>query len=439
MSRWTLQQVAKLAPDDGSMAAARKLAHPGPWSSTGSTDLLLWGECQGSGKKPYQVSVDLTGSPAYRCSCPSRKIPCKHVLALLLLWGQGGDSVAEVGEAGGFAAEWATGRAERSAARDARAEAASPPDPAAQAKRREARLALMDEGVADFASWLTDVVRTGFASARQQPASWWDQAAARLVDAQLPGLADQVRAEGSEVHRRADWADHLLATCGRWWTLTETWQRRADLDLVTMAELRAAVGWSTTTAEAREQDADAAPASWTVLGAHRSEDGRLQQQRTWLRRADTGEVVQVLDFAAAGAALGTPQLAGTLLETTMVRYPGAAPRRGLFVGDPVAVGSVEHLADGTTIAGAHERLAERVAAVPWSDRVPVTLASVTVVPGSRAVVQDREGHCLPLVAGAPIWAMLALSGSAPADLFGELEAGALRPLSLVAAGQVVAL
>ncbi|MFC6750247.1 SWIM zinc finger family protein [Deinococcus aquaticus] len=44
----------------------------------------LWGECQGSGQTPYLTGVDLSG-PAFRCSCPSRKFPCKHALALLLL------------------------------------------------------------------------------------------------------------------------------------------------------------------------------------------------------------------------------------------------------------------------------------------------------------------------------------------------------------------
>ena len=61
MTRWTPQQVAALAPDASSLAAARRLARPGPWSDTGSTDTLVWGKCQGSGKTPYQVSVDLTG------------------------------------------------------------------------------------------------------------------------------------------------------------------------------------------------------------------------------------------------------------------------------------------------------------------------------------------------------------------------------------------
>lgn len=46
---------------------------------------LILGECQGSGAANYIVSVDFIrpDSPVFRCSCPSRQIPCKHVLGLL--------------------------------------------------------------------------------------------------------------------------------------------------------------------------------------------------------------------------------------------------------------------------------------------------------------------------------------------------------------------
>ena len=70
---------------------------------------MLWGECRGSAAAPYRTVIDLAG-PAYRCSCPSRKFPCKHVLALLLLWADG--SVKDdAGELPDWAAGWLTGRA----------------------------------------------------------------------------------------------------------------------------------------------------------------------------------------------------------------------------------------------------------------------------------------------------------------------------------------
>ncbi len=430
MARWTEERVIGAAPDQSSIAAARKLARPGPWSDTGSNDVLVWGKCQGSGKTPYQVSVDIA-APAYRCSCPSRKFPCKHALALLLLWARG--EAAESGtETADFAEEWAAQRASRSAAREQR-QSDQAADPAAQAKRLAERLTLMDAGIADFARWLTDLVRTGLASARTQPYSWWDGVAARLVDAQLPGLADQVRAMGSDVHARPDWADHLLLRAGRWWALAKAWAMRDQLSPSEFADLRATLGWATASADV--QETEAIPGPWLVLGAHRSDDGRLQQQRTWLRAPD-GSFVVVLDFAAQGQALTVPQLAGAVLDVTMARYPGSAPRRAMFTSPISPRGLAASLGEGCSIAQALDAEAAAVALSPWRDRRPVLLSEVRVCPGDPGWLQDEFGDALPVV-DASLDSLMALTGGHPVDVFCELDEGRVRPLSLVVDGSVV--
>lgn len=52
---------------------------------------LLFGQCAGSGKTPYECSVDFLApeSPVFRCSCPSRQFPCKHALGLLYAYVEG--------------------------------------------------------------------------------------------------------------------------------------------------------------------------------------------------------------------------------------------------------------------------------------------------------------------------------------------------------------
>src|SRR6202046_4980154 len=93
-ARWSADSVLDLAPDESSRRSGAGLGRPAPWRDAGVAGDVLWGLCAGSGKNPYQVVVDLSG-PAYKCSCPSRKFPCKHALALLLLWAQGAALVGE--------------------------------------------------------------------------------------------------------------------------------------------------------------------------------------------------------------------------------------------------------------------------------------------------------------------------------------------------------
>ncbi|MFF9106495.1 SWIM zinc finger family protein, partial [Streptomyces rubrogriseus] len=63
--------------------------------------------------------VDLRG-PAYKCSCPSRKFPCKHALGLLVEWSEG--RVPSADEPADFAAEWLLRREEKAETRGERAE-----------------------------------------------------------------------------------------------------------------------------------------------------------------------------------------------------------------------------------------------------------------------------------------------------------------------------
>src|SRR5882672_11444681 len=74
--------VQALSPDSASAAAGKKLARATQWKSVGHSERALFGECQGSALYQTQVAlVDL----AAKCSCPSRKFPCKHALGLLFL------------------------------------------------------------------------------------------------------------------------------------------------------------------------------------------------------------------------------------------------------------------------------------------------------------------------------------------------------------------
>ena len=103
----TSEQVLALATDPASAAAARKLAVPKPWKNLGQSDRAMWGECQGSAL--YQVRVDLSDMST-KCSCPSRKFPCKHALALLLLAATSGGSFA-TGAHPEWVSEWFDKRA----------------------------------------------------------------------------------------------------------------------------------------------------------------------------------------------------------------------------------------------------------------------------------------------------------------------------------------
>jgi hypothetical protein len=431
-SRWTVAQVLAHAPDAGSAKSARGLANPRTWSDLGSTDSLVWGKCQGSARAPYQVTVDITEpEPAYRCTCPSRKLPCKHGLALLLMWAANNGVVADLEDAEPFAADWAAQRASRKAA----ASTAKAPDPEAQAKRLAERESLMSAGVDDFERWLHDIVRQGLASARRQPPSFWDAAGARLVDAQVPGLGERVRAMGSAIHARHDWAPHLLGELGRWYLAVKAWRRHAELDDAAMGDLRTVLGWSRRQAEIGDHVTD----RWWVVGLSQEEDDNLLSQRTWLYGERTGETVVVLDFAAAGQALKVAHVLGSIVDTEVARYPGGEPRRALLTGDEPKVTPGGGLPLATDVRTALGQAARWLAGNPWLSRIPLALKDMTVVPGDTPLLVDPAGTALPLAQDTDIWQLLALSGGHPVPVFGEWISQRLHPLSVEIDNRLVAL
>src|ERR1700750_2486688 len=129
----TLEQVLALAPDSSAAAAGRRLASARAWATRASNEAAIWGECQGSAL--YQVRVDRADLAA-KCTCPSRKLPCKHTLGLLMLAATSPAKLAGT-DAPEWVSEWLMRRAGAAAKKESkRQEAAeSPPDPEAQAKR----------------------------------------------------------------------------------------------------------------------------------------------------------------------------------------------------------------------------------------------------------------------------------------------------------------
>src|SRR4051794_4520222 len=168
----TTEQVLALAPDTASVNAGQGLANPAKWVSLGRGGRSVWGECQGSGKAPYRTQIDLSG-PAFHCSCPSRKFPCKHGLGLLLLMAASPARVVEA-ELPAWVSEWIAKRTANAEKKAAPSQA--PPDTETAAKRdadREKRAAKREDrvraGLGELQTWMGDLLRQGLAHGKQQP------------------------------------------------------------------------------------------------------------------------------------------------------------------------------------------------------------------------------------------------------------------------------
>ena len=409
-----------LAPDASSAKAAGGVAKPAKWGATGCDDEAVWGECQGSGKSVYRACADLTG-PAFRCSCPSRKFPCKHALGLLLLWS---DAAVDAGPRPAWAAEWIEERRAR-AAKAARAKAA----PAAKArdpKTAERRERRVDDGLAELDQWLRDQVAHGLAQAEKAPYRLWDDAARRLVDAQAGSLAGQVRALAA-IPRRPGWPGRLLEEYALLRLLVRAHRRRDELPGALRDTVRSRVGFTVPQEEVMT-GGERVRDLWWVIGSRDTAQDLLTTRRVWLRGRRTGRPALVLSFAAPGTPLDASLLVGTEVDAELAFYPGSQPLRALVAE---RYGAAEPgMPAGTSVRGFLDEHAAALARDPWLDRWPATLENVRLARagGGDLYVSDEAGDGLPLRMGDP-WRLLALSGGGPVTLSGEWSPRGLSPLA----------
>src|SRR5262249_61354120 len=97
-----------------------------------------------------------------------------------------------------------------SSARPGAPRATAPKHPRAAARRAQQRETRVASGLAELARWLCDQARQGLAASQQAGYGHWDDIAARMIDAQAPGLAERLRALASVPHSGAGWDGRLL-------------------------------------------------------------------------------------------------------------------------------------------------------------------------------------------------------------------------------------
>ncbi|MBN1430950.1 MAG: SWIM zinc finger family protein [Anaerolineae bacterium] len=431
---WTPEQVTALAPDSSSLKTAEKLAAASKWVTSGCDDQALWGECKGSSARPYQTVIDLS-EPAFHCSCPSRKFPCKHGLGLFLLFTRDPGSIKTASQPG-WVSDWLAKRAARAAKAEARA-TEKPSDPAAQARRIDQRHNKVLSGLTELDLWLTDLMRRGLADARSQPYHYWEGVASRMVDSQAPGLARHLREMGSIAASSANWQDRLLRKVSLVYLLSQGYQRLDTLSPETQADVRTAVGWTI-----REEEITAQPGlqdRWIVLGRRVEEQDDIRTQRTWLWGIDNAQIALILDFAYRNQPLDTSLLPGTWFDADVAFYPGAVSLRAAMrkrLSDTVPIDDLPGYSAFDAVIASYTAMLTRN---PWIEEVAFTVCNVIPIADSLGWgIRDQNGTRLPIApAFAKNWELMAMSGGHAVTLITEWDGMYLVPLSVWADGRLV--
>ncbi|MEM9983458.1 MAG: SWIM zinc finger family protein [Bacteroidota bacterium] len=409
----SLTDIQHLAANEAAFQRAKGLAEPRLWRELGRTKQGYWGRYY-----DFDLWVSLAG-PSFKCSCPSRQYPCKHVLGLLLMALSQSQHWSNYDPPSAFIA-WLEKQLQ-----------AKPPAKAQSARSEErlaARLANIQGGLIELDHWLQDLAQRGLADLVQQSETSWQRLIARMVDAQAPGIANRLTELQLETKQAASTAK-LIDQVGQIHLLSRAMRQYSELPSGLRDELFQQVGINL-----RKEEVLASPpvaGRWLVLGRRLEIGDRLDVQRTWLQGQGevNGRLALLLEFSVGSRAFPSSFQAGQLLEGPLHFYPSSLPLRALFGQEPEvlpqdALPQVEQAAEGL------HRYAQALGANPWLPRYPLVVQGVQPLqPGSRHFLSSPDGSSLPLVPNYPRWwELLALSGGDRLTVMGEWDGYELYPL-----------
>jgi hypothetical protein len=401
------ERIEALAPDQASLDAARKLLKPASWPSLACDGGgLVWGEAQGSGAMPYRVVISETDG-GYKCTCPSRKFPCKHALALMWLREEG-KATFVAAEPPTWVQDWASRRrgpsiqaapADKPKASIAASMAAetdvAEPDPKAEARaaaqrerNQQNREASILAGLDELDLWIGDQLDRGASAFVADALAACRKVAQRLVDAKAGGLAARLEGLPASLFSLAEPERPLAAIeeLGLLHLMAEAYRRQHLLDPEMRADIRQTIGWSQSR-EALLADPQALRIAgrWHVFAANAVvQPDRLRRLETWLiREGEPGppRYALLLDFVPlAGGATSAGFLLGDSFEAELVFHPSTAPLRAL-VGrqtSPAAGVPGPPPLPSQPLSEAHADYRAAVAARPWTGEWPLAFRSASV-------------------------------------------------------------
>ncbi|MER5553138.1 hypothetical protein ABT001_15930 [Streptomyces sp. NPDC002793] len=299
----------------------------------------------------------------------------------------------------------------------------------AAARRADRRHARITSGARELEQRLADLLRGGLAGTDRPDYGLWEETAARMVDAQAPGLAHRVRELGTIPASGSGWPARLLEECALLHLLDSAWLGLDRLPGPLAATVRSRVGLTASAEGPAVRD------HWLVLAQYDTPDGRIVTRRIWLHGRESGRTALLLSYGAPGRAPAHALPVGTVIDAEVTTYPGGGGLRaelGERFGEPVVTTAPP---PGGTTADALAAYGRALRDDPWLDAWPATLRDVIPAPSGDGwqLVGAADGSALPVASSAlsrpGLWKLVALSGGGPVTVFGECGHRGFDPLA----------
>lgn len=425
---FTTEQVLKMAPDDASAKAGQQLAVESKWVLKAVGGNVVWGECQGSGKSPYKTMMDIANI-AFKCSCPSRKFPCKHSLGLLLLYTRQPDCFTTNAEMPTDVAEWLQKRQVKAENKGEKKEEVV--DEAARQKRIEAREKKINAGIGELRYWLQDVVRAGIVNVPKDGYNFNRNITARMVDAQAGGLAAQLRMINKINFYKEGWQLGLLKRLSKIYLLTDAYTRKDNLPASLKDDVLSLIGWTTPKEELMQKEA--VQDSWTVLSIIVTDEDKLRTEHIWLYGQQTNRFALLLNFYGGNQTPEHHLVFSSVINAELVYFPGSFPLRAIIKSQQsTVINKAIGLSANKNTQSVYDGITDVLSKNPFVEQLPFFVGDALICYNeSEWFLKDNDNKALPLAnIEEECWSMLAFSKGNPVSVFGVYESDSFELHSL---------
>lgn len=405
------EQILTLAPDESSKKSGKELANPAKWVSKGVNEVALWGECQGSGSKPYQTQIDIANI-AFKCSCPSRKFPCKHGLGLLLFYNRQKNSFTD-SNAPAWVTDWLNKRTEK---QEKQAEKKDKPvDEVSQAKRQQSRHLKVNDGIEELTTWLKDIIRNGILTMPEKGNLFYENMARRMVDAQAPGLAGMVRMLGEINFFAEGWSTIFMDRLLQLYLVMEGYKNSQALNELLQQDIKTAIGFTLNQDELKEQQG--IRDNWLVLAKKMNDVDAVTTERNWLYGTQSNQYALVLQFIVRGQGAQHTLTPGMFIQAELVFFPSTSPLRAIIKQQTAtnAISKFEKFNTWQQVIEAETAVNSRL---PFRNERPYIIKQLKPVEYNKQWwLQDSNNNMMQYKnEQKTIWKLLSLGGGEPLDM-----------------------
>jgi len=410
------EEALKLSNDQVTATQALKLIKSKYWTKKNRSHRIISGQFKGKSIQVYTPYIDLKGTPGFKCNCSSRRNPCKHSLALLLVFIDDETSFKSTNDFPKHINEWV---ANRDAGIKVISKSSSAEERlAASSANRAKRIQIMKSGALDVQTWCQDVLRQGLASLEGQSETFWNGIIGRLVDNKLGGLVSSIRFIRNTIQEESDWPSKVAIELGWLTRVLSSLQNLEDWPEAWQRELLRIGGIHIRKDELEGQKG--IMDDWVRLSEMKgvNEDGG-NYRYSWFFGKKSGAYGELIEYNYQDDIFPKLPKIGFWFPGEMLFYPSPYPNRVLIKNIGYGLHALRPYPGTSELQKVNDIYLTALKQNPWIKKIPISLNGMTPQNGANQEIIDRLGATMQVQAESDHWwNLMAISGGAPIPILG---------------------